>query len=310
MEKHVFVTGASSGLGRATALQFARMGYRVLAGVRREADADSLRAVGVGIVPVIIELADAASVERAAREVDAIVGESGLAVLVNNAGHILYGPIEYTAAADVNRLFEVLVFAQARLTNHLRAALRRFRGARPKVLNVISWSALEANPFVGYYAAAKAAFLRLSQGQYYEFARYGIDVAAIVPGLMRTPFVQRARQQIADTLARLPAEAVRSYGRDFNHFATMSSAAETSPVTAAPEAVARRIVAIAGRARLYEQYKVGIDTRLVTVLSTVLPFWALRRIKIAMFGLDDRERKRWCALRESNPSLQRERLPS
>jgi NAD(P)-dependent dehydrogenase (short-subunit alcohol dehydrogenase family) len=285
MTKFAFVTGASSGFGRATVLAFVQAGYQVLAGVRRESDAESLRAASPNIVPVFIDLADDVSVVRAAQEVDTLVGANGLSALVNMAGYAFYSPIEYAPANEVSRLFDVLVFAPSRLTNHLLPALRRYRGGRPKVLNVISWAALDASPFAGHYASAKAAFLRLTQAQLYELDRYGIDVAAVVPGLMRTPFVLRSRQQIAETLARLPVAGVEAYGRDLNHMVALSAAAEHSPMMPAPEAYARRIVRIAGRRHLRQQYKLGVDTMLVSLMNAVLPFWALRRIKMAMFGL-------------------------
>ena len=84
----------------------------------------------------------------------------------------------------------MLTFGPVGLSNRLLPALKRFssRGAgRAKVLNVISWASLDASPFVGFYAAAKAALLRLTQAQNLELARFHVDAVAVVPGPKPTP---------------------------------------------------------------------------------------------------------------------------
>ncbi len=289
MEKFAFITGASSGLGRATALQFVKAGYRVLAGVRREVDGLDLQHEEPRIVPVLIDLADPAAIAAAVDDIERRVGPNGLAALVNNAGEIFYWPIEHAPREDVDRLFEVTLFGPVQLTNGLLPAMRRYAEAgrqRARVLNVISWASLEANPWVGYYAAAKAAFLRLTQAQLYEFDRYGIDAIAIVPGMMKTPFVGQAPQAIAETIERLSPEALRVYGRHLQRLASLSTTAPTNPIVARPEAVARRIAAIAASPRVRYQYNLGIDTALVAFMSRAVPFFLQRRLRVAMFGLN------------------------
>jgi NAD(P)-dependent dehydrogenase (short-subunit alcohol dehydrogenase family) len=292
MARFAFVTGASSGLGRATALAFAKAGFSVLAGVRRNEDGESLRQADPSIRAIRIDLADMGAIDAAAAEVDKIVGKDGLAVLVNNAGYILFAPIEHAAPGDVSRLFDVLVFGPGRLTNALLPALARQASSvkRSRVLNIISWASLDAGPFVGHYAAAKAAFLRLTQAQQLEFDRYGIDATAIVPGLMKTPFVDGAAARIAATLASLPEKGMATYGKDLQRLEKMSKAAGTNPLARAPEAIARRIVGIATLRWVRLQYDIGIDTMAVVLMNRLLPFCLLRRIKFAMFGLARRER--------------------
>lgn len=213
-----------------------------------------------------------------------------MSTLVNTAGYAFYGPIEYAAASDVHRLFQVLTFGPTALANALQPVLRRAArgGARSKVLNVISWAALDATPFAGYYAAAKAALLRITQAQTYELAGLGIDAAAIVPGLMKTRFVTRAPAQIETTLKTLPPEGVSNYGANLQRLAVLSGTAEQSAIAAAPERVAKRIVAIAQKRRLHSQYNIGFDTALVRVMNLMLPFCVLRKIKAAVLGLDSR----------------------
>jgi NAD(P)-dependent dehydrogenase (short-subunit alcohol dehydrogenase family) len=215
MARLAFITGASSGFGRATTIAFAEAGFSVLAGVRRKENGERLRHIDDRIQPILIDLADEDAIGAAAAEVDRIAGRDGLAVLVNHAGHALFSPIEHAASADVSRPFDVLLFGPTRLTNALLPALKRqaASGTRSRLLNIISWASLDAGPFVGHYAAAKAAFLRLTEAQHYEFDRYGIDAVAIVPGLMKAPFVAAAAARIGATVAGLPAEGAAAYGR-------------------------------------------------------------------------------------------------
>jgi NAD(P)-dependent dehydrogenase (short-subunit alcohol dehydrogenase family) len=293
MRNYVFVTGASSGLGKALALQFAAQGFTVLAGVRRVEDARDLCRLALcrhssNIVPIVIDLASSEAVIQAAREIDNHVGGDGLAILVNNAGYNLYFPIEFADQSDVSDLFDVLLFGPARLTNALLPAMRRYArqgSRRARVLNVVSWAAFDANPFVGYYAAAKAALLRVTESQHYEFDRYAIDAVAIVPGLMKTPFITRVTSQIATTLNRLPSGGRETYGRQLERMATMSAKAQNSAFVKTPEGYARRIVRIAACPSVRFQYNLGIDTALVETMNRLLPFCMLRRMKFAMFGL-------------------------
>ena len=170
-------------------------------------------------------------------------------------------------------------------------ALKRFsnRGAgRAKVLNVISWASLDANPFVGFYAAAKAALLRLTQAQNLELAQFDVDAVAVVPGLMKTPFVAKAEGQIGEVLAHLPPQGRADYGAGFAHMAAMSRGAGENPLAASPERVARQLLAIAEKRRARHQYNLGFDTALVRLLNLVLPSWVLKAAKTALFGLNRR----------------------
>jgi NAD(P)-dependent dehydrogenase (short-subunit alcohol dehydrogenase family) len=236
----------------------------------------------------LIDLASPEAVDRAVTDVEAHVGPDGLAILINNAGYNYYSPVEFANPLDVSNLFDVLLFGPARLTNALLPAMRRYAqqgSRRARTLNIVSWAAFDANPFVGYYSAAKAALLRLTESQHYEFDRYGIDAVAIVPGLMKTPFITRVASQIASTLKRLPSEGRESYGRQLEHMASMSAKAQNSAFVKTPEGYARCIVRIATSRHVRFQYNLGIDTAIVETMNRLLPFCMLRRMKFAMFGL-------------------------
>jgi NAD(P)-dependent dehydrogenase (short-subunit alcohol dehydrogenase family) len=267
----------------------------VFAGVRRAEDADKVARLHAGITPVLLDVADPAQVAAAAEEVDRACGPDGLAVLINAAGSILYGPIEHTSRAEAAALFEVLTFGPFDLSNRMLPALRRFwsRGAgRAKVLNVISWASLDANPFVGFYAAAKAALLRLTQAQNLELARFGVDAVAVVPGMMKTPFVTKAEGTIGQVLARLAPQARDDYGAGLSQMASMSRGAGQNPLAASPEKVARQLLTIAEKRRAKHQYNLGYDTALIRFLNFALPSWLLKAAKMSLFGLNRRPDRR------------------
>ena len=292
MERNVLITGSASGLGHQAARLFAERGYRVFAGVRRAEDADKVARLHPGITPVLLDVANPEQVAAAAEQVDHACGPAGLAVLINAAGRILYGPIEHTARTEAAALFEVLTFGPFELSNRLLPALKRFSSGgagRAKVLNVISWGALDANPFVGFYAAAKAALLRLTQAQNLELARFDVDAIAVVPGMMKTPFVTKAEGQIGQVMARLAPQGRDDYGAGLAQMASMSRGASQNPLAASPERVARQLLAIADKRRPKYQYNLGLDTALVRFVNFVLPSWLLKAAKTALFGLNRRQ---------------------
>jgi len=295
MERNVLITGSASGLGHQAARLFAERGYRVFAGVRRAEDADKVARLHPGITPVLLDVANPEQVAAAAEQVDHACGPAGLAVLINAAGRILYGPIEHTARTEAAALFEVLTFGPFELSNRLLPALKRFSSGgagRAKVLNVISWGALDANPFVGFYAAAKAALLRLTQAQNLELAQFDVDAIAVVPGLMQTPLVTTAEGQIDEAMAHLSAQGRDDYGAGLARMATMSRSAGQNPLAASPEKVARQLLAIAEKRRAKHQYNLGFDTALVRFTNLVLPSWLLKAAKLALFGLHRRPDRR------------------
>ncbi|HVY37314.1 MAG TPA: SDR family NAD(P)-dependent oxidoreductase [Polyangia bacterium] len=291
MEKNVLITGSASGLGYEAVRVFAERGYHVFAGVRAAEDANKVARIHRGVTPVVLDVADPAQVKAAAEQVDRACGPAGLAVLINAAGSNLYGPIEHTTRTEAAALFDVLAFGPFELSNLVLPALKRFsnrKEGRAKVLNVISWAAIDASPFVGFYAAAKAALLRLTQAQYFELARFGVDAVAVVPGMMKTSFLTKVEGQIGEAMARLSPAGRHDYGGGLAHMASMSRQASRNPLAASPEKVARRLLAIAEKRRSRYQYNVGLDTALVRFMNFVLPFWLLKAAKNALFGLDDR----------------------
>jgi short-subunit dehydrogenase len=181
----VIVTGASTGIGRSTALLLARKGARVWAAARDEQRLKSLAAEHPEIVPVPTDVSD--DTDRAAL----IEQSEPVDVLVNNAGLGWKGLVEDMAPAEVRELFDINVLALIDLTQRvLPGMLERTRG---HIVNVGSMAGYVAPPGETVYAATKFAVQGFTDGLRREVARRGVDVTLIAPGPIKTEFMARIR---------------------------------------------------------------------------------------------------------------------
>ncbi|GAA1583829.1 oxidoreductase [Kribbella sancticallisti] len=175
----VLVTGASSGMGKATAVQLLRDGYTVYAAARRVEQMRDLEELGATVVAV-----DVTREDDLVRLVDGIGG--GVDVLVNNAGFGLYGAVEDTTIDDARYQFEVNLFAMARLTQLVLPGMRT-RGAG-RIINLSSMGGRIYTPLGAWYHASKHAVEGWSDCLRIEVAPFGIDVVVIEPGIIATDF--------------------------------------------------------------------------------------------------------------------------
>ncbi|HOY82414.1 MAG TPA: SDR family NAD(P)-dependent oxidoreductase, partial [Rhodoglobus sp.] len=173
----VLVTGASTGIGRATALALDARGITVFAGVRKPADGDALVAAGQHIVPLILDVTVAEQIAAAARS----IAESGIPLvgLVNNAGIAAAAPLEFIAVDDFRHQLEVNVVGQLAVTQSVLPLLRASKG---RIVNITSIGGLISGPMLGPYHASKFALEAMTDTLRIELAPWGIGVAAIEPG--------------------------------------------------------------------------------------------------------------------------------
>lgn len=265
--KAVVVTGASTGIGEACALRLDRMGFSVFAGVRREADGDALRAkASERLVPLILDVTDAATIAAAAETVGRAVGERGLAGLVNNAGISVAGPIEFVPIDELRRQLEVNVVGQVAVTQAFMPLLRACRG---RVVNIGSVSGRMSTPYVGPYSASKFAMEAISDALRIELRPWGMQVALVEPGSIATPIWDKA-QTDADRMERtLPARAHELY--DGAIAAVRAFALETAARGIAPDAVAKAVAHALTAERPKTRYLVGMDARIQAVLARTVP---------------------------------------
>jgi NAD(P)-dependent dehydrogenase (short-subunit alcohol dehydrogenase family) len=255
----VVITGASTGIGRDCALYMARLGWRVFAGVRDEADAASLRAEGAGqLTPVFLDVTDAASIAEARRIVAADVGEAGLSGLVNNAGIPYGGPVEFLSLEEVRREYDVNFFGVIAVTQAFLSLLRRGRG---RIVNMSSVGGMVSAPFVAPYSSTKFALEALSDSLRMELAPWQMHVSVIQPGSIDTPIWNKAGSVVNDLIEGAPQEGLDLYGK-----ALEGMAPRYAPHGIPTEHVSRAVADALTSARPRTRYAIGLDGAVARLL--------------------------------------------
>jgi len=261
------VTGASTGIGRATALRLASLGFEVYGGVRKEADGERLAAESSGgVTPVILDVTEAATIDAAARRVTDGVGDAGLRGLVNNAGIAQPSPIEIMPIDALREQLEVNVVGQVAVSQAFLPLIRRARG---RVVNISSVGGRVSSPALGAYAASKFAIEAISDAMRMELHQWGIHVAVIEPGSFGTEIWRRGGEAADSTLERTPEENRALYAGLIA--AVRKLARRTEDRGKPPDAVVRAIVHALTARRPRTRYVVGTDARMQIALARLLP---------------------------------------
>jgi NAD(P)-dependent dehydrogenase (short-subunit alcohol dehydrogenase family) len=273
-EELVLISGASTGMGAATARELASRGYHVLAGVRRAADADALRATN--LEPVILDITDPHQIEAVAGRVAADPARRPLRAVINNAGIAINAPVELLSMEEWRRQFEVNFFGHIAVTKAFLPALHASSG---RVVNISSIGGKIAMPTYGAYAGAKFAMEAMSDALRRELAPHGVQVVVVEPGGVRTEMTGHGIERANDTLASMsPAERGR-YGPLLQAIINQATAFTTSGL---PSDAAGRIIADATTVRRpRSRYTIGRDAAILTRLSRILSDRVLDRILAA-----------------------------
>jgi NADP-dependent 3-hydroxy acid dehydrogenase YdfG len=273
----ILITGASSGIGRAAAIELAGRGHRVFASARRIAALEELAAAHPGIVAVPLDVTDDASVDAAVRAVDELTSGHGLDVLVNNAGYALGGPVEALSGEAVEHQFQTNVFGLLRVTRAFLPSMRARRAGR--VINLSSVVGRVAFPGMGVYGATKFAVEALSDALRMELAGFNIFVSLIEPGFVATDIGVASAQQAA-------AFPVSIDG--YEELATAAGtyvARQIAENSISAEQVASRIADAATARRPKRRYPLPANSRVLVALMGVLPAGAADRAKRRVLGL-------------------------
>ena len=189
--KSVVITGASTGIGWASAKLLIDKGFRVFGSVRKRADADRLKSeFGANFTPLIFDVTDEPAVLSAAREVRAALNGEKLAGLVNNAGIAVTGPVLGLSVDDYRRQMDVNVIGPIIATQAfapLLGADTSLKGAPGRIVMISSVAGKNGNPMTSAYVASKHAIEGFSESLRREMMLFGIDVVIIGPGPVKTP---------------------------------------------------------------------------------------------------------------------------
>src|SRR6202790_4995082 len=194
----VVVTGASTGIGRATAKLLLDRGFRVFGSVRKQADADRLKGeFGANFTPLLFDVTDEAAVLAAAREVRTALNGETLSGLVNNAGIAVAGPVLELSADEFRRQMDVNVIGPIIATQAFGPLLGSdpsLKGPKGRIVMVSSVAGKNGNPLTSAYSASKHAIEGLSESLRREMMLFGIDVIVVAPGAGKTPIWAKAEQ--------------------------------------------------------------------------------------------------------------------
>jgi NAD(P)-dependent dehydrogenase (short-subunit alcohol dehydrogenase family) len=257
------VTGTSSGIGRATALELHRRGFVVYATARDIAGVDDLAALG--IKTVALNVTDEESVLSVVRAIEKEQG--AVDVLVNNAGFELVGPVEEVPIDEVRKLFDTNVFGLMRLTQLVLPGMRDRR--RGRIINVASIYGRLAVPGGAFYGASKHAVEGFSEALRLEIERYGIDVTLVEPAATRT----RLR---ANTVWFGDREdgPYAPFHQDLERWRAATYETRSNPagrLSSTPEQVAEVIAQAATGKRPRARYPVGIIAHALFAMRRLLP---------------------------------------
>lgn len=270
------ITGASTGIGRATALRLAGSGWTVLAGVRKVKDGEALVAAGgERLVPIILDVTDAAQIAGAVE----VVEEHGrLDALVNNAGVGFGGPLELIPIDDLRNQLEVNVLGPIAVTQALLPALRRSRG---RIVFVSSVGGRVAMAFTAPYAASKHAIEAIGDALRVELRSSNVQVALVEPGSVTTPIWDKSRAQ-GDGLS-VPAELTEQYGHVPAAIDKVLKNTERRGIP--PEQVAETIERALTARRMKARYLIGRDAKAMLLAKRLLPDHVFDRVARRVLGV-------------------------
>lgn len=265
--KSVLVTGASTGIGRATALRMDAEGWRVFAGVRRMEDAAALREAGSErLEPVMLDVTEEGQIGAAALRIGEVVGTAGLDGLVNNAGIAVMSPLETLPLDDLRRQLEVNLISQVAVT---QAMLPLVRPARGRIVFVSSIGGRMAMPFGAPYHMSKYGIEAVADCLRQELRPWKIEVVAIEPGSIDTPIWERGESIAEEVSARAPAAQETLYGEKIERF--RGAVRRTAERGIAPVKVANAIEHALTARHPRTRYLVGADARGQALLARLLP---------------------------------------
>jgi NAD(P)-dependent dehydrogenase (short-subunit alcohol dehydrogenase family) len=271
------VTGASTGIGRATALRLDAAGWQVFAGVRRQEDAAALSEAGSErLVPLILDITDAEQIAAAAARVEA-EAEGGLNGLVNNAGVAIPGPLETLAIDDFRRQIEVNLTGHVAVT---QAMLPAIRGARGRLVFISSIGGRVALPLTGAYHAAKFGIEAVGDVLRQELRPWGISVSIVEPGSIDTPIWERG-ERTAEEIGTPEREAL--YGKVVERYRRVIR--DTAERGIPSEQVAKAIEHALTVSRPRPRYLVGREAKVAARAKLLLPTPIFDRIVARQMGL-------------------------
>jgi len=270
--QYVLITGASTGIGHASAVALAEKGYHVFAGVRRKEDGerllqelDHVKSGGV-LEPIRLDVTDAAQITQAVDHITSITGNAGLRGLVNNAGISVVGPLEFIPMEDFEHQMRVNVGGLLAVTQAFLPLLRATSG---RLCLVSSTNGFLAVPFMGPYSASKFAVEAIGDSLRVELAPWKIRVSIVQPGSTQTAIWEKSKSDNEALLARLPRECCILYGKALDAMRDFAEKLirDAAPVQEVADCVVHAITAKKPKTR----YRCGSGAKVAGVFAWLAP---------------------------------------
>jgi NAD(P)-dependent dehydrogenase (short-subunit alcohol dehydrogenase family) len=278
--KTTVVTGATDGLGRATALMLAANGYRVFGGGRNPGKLASLQSEASQrqLALTVLEM-DVTSDDSVSRAIEAIQHAAGtIDILVNNAGIGFIAPMEEISLADLRRQYETNVFGVVRVTQHVLPGMRA--QGRGRIVNMSSVAGKVSTPLFGPYSSSKFALESISDAWRLELAQFGIQVILIEPGVIPSGMENAARELSGAYINRQPGPYAAIKAGFENLWA-----AETAKAKTTPDDCARAILNALRAARPKARYPVTPSATAMNYVRRILSDRILDRMILSQYKL-------------------------
>lgn len=257
MKSVVLITGASSGIGKESAALLINKGYTVYAAARRIEKMSDLQALGA--IPIELDITNEHSIKGAVNLI--LSREKRIDVVVNNAGYGSYGALEDVPLDEARRQFDVNIFGLARLTQLVLPTMRNQKSGR--IINISSMGGKFGEPHGAWYHATKFALEGLSDSLRMELKQFGIDVAIIEPGAIRTEWNQIARENL------MKVSGTTAYGALAKKHVVFLEKGD-GKMGSEPIVVAKAIFKAASSSRPKTRYVVGAGAKPLLFLKNIL----------------------------------------
>jgi short-subunit dehydrogenase len=269
----IVLTGASTGIGKATALDLDQRGYTVFAGVRKQQDAEDLKKLGSErLKPIILDVTKQEDIDSTFEMVKDVCGTKGLLALVNNAGYNYNSAFEYTEEDKARQMMEVNFFGLYKMSQKFIPLLRIYsqnNKQSSKLINIGSIGSTLGLAWESFYHASKFAVLGLSESLRHELRKQNIKVTAVLPGGIVTDFFPKTEAGLREAIEKMDDEGRKHYQKGLM---TLKNSAQTAlKLASKPEKVARKIAKVIASNNPGLQYLVGLDAKIMYSIVRILP---------------------------------------
>jgi len=260
MRKNILITGSSSGLGKETALKLAQEGYKVFAGVRKQEDKNALENLHGNITAIFLDITNDKSVNCAFEEI--LKHTNNLYALINNAGIVLAGPVEYIPIDLLRQQFEVNVFGAIRVAQRFLPILNE---KDSRIINISSMASYGIFPFVSPYCVSKRSLDMFFNSLLIENKKQNLKIISIKPGVVRTPIWDKSLAECEKNMAFLCEEGKKKYSKEFDFLTKNAKKNNTKGLL--PKDVANTVSKALNSKKPKLSYNVGVDSNFARFMS-------------------------------------------